>query len=61
MIEGQGIAPDIEVAQDLPDNLKPKSRPPANKPVLQSYIPSDPSADKARNKAYALLRGANAN
>jgi carboxyl-terminal processing protease len=61
VIEGKGVSPDIEVMQDLPDSLKPKSKPPGNKPLLQSYIPADPDADKALNKAYALLRGQSAN
>jgi carboxyl-terminal processing protease len=61
-IEAKGISPDIEVPQDLPDNLKAMARPAgAKKPILQSYIPTDPSADKALNRAYAELRGTHAN
>jgi carboxyl-terminal processing protease len=62
-IETKGIAPDIEVTQDLPDDLKPSAKPviSGKKPVLQSYIPPDPNADKALNRAYAELRGTHAN
>jgi carboxyl-terminal processing protease len=61
-IEAKGISPDIEVPQDLPDNLKSTARSSiGKKPVLQSYIPADPSADKALNRAYAELRGTHAN
>jgi carboxyl-terminal processing protease len=57
VIEGKGISPDIEVTQDLPDNLKPDSKAPAGaQPMLQSFVPSDPQADKALNRAYDLLR-----
>ena len=61
-IEAKGISPDIEVPQDLPDNLKSRAKiVPGKKPVLQSYIPTDPNADKALNRAYAELRGTHAN
>ncbi len=61
-ITGKGISPDVEVAQDVPDNLKSNLKiAGAKKPVLQSYIPPDPSADKALNRAYAELRGTHAN
>jgi carboxyl-terminal processing protease len=61
-IEAKGISPDIEVPQDLPDNLKSTARSGAGKkPVLQSYIPADSSADKSLNRAYAELRGTHAN
>ncbi len=61
-ITSKGISPDIEVPQDMPDTLKSaaKSSGP-KKPVLQSYIPADPSADKALNRAYAELRGSRTN
>lgn len=61
-IAAKGISPDIEVVQDLPDNLKPSAQfVSGKKPILQSYIPSDPNADKALNRAYAELRGTHAN
>jgi carboxyl-terminal processing protease len=61
-ITGKGISPDIEVPQDVPDNLKSSLQIPGTKrPVLQSYIPPDPSADKALNRAYAELRGTHTN
>jgi hypothetical protein len=43
----------------VPDDLKPKSTAKAtnkDQPPLQSYIPSDPKADKALTTAFALLR-----
>jgi carboxyl-terminal processing protease len=61
-ITAKGISPDIEVAQDTPDS--PKSGVKASGPkkqVVQSYIPPDPSADKALNRAYAELRGTHVN
>ena len=62
VIETKGIAPDIEVAQDPPADLKPNDKLVSSKtPLLQSYIPADPSADKALNRAYAELRGTQAN
>jgi carboxyl-terminal processing protease len=56
VIESKGIAPDVEVAQDLPDDLKPTSKPTGDQAALQSWVPSDPQADKALNRAYELLR-----
>jgi carboxyl-terminal processing protease len=56
VIESKGIAPDVEVAQDLPDDLKPASKPTGDQALLQSYVPSDPQADKALNRAFELLR-----
>lgn len=62
VITAKGISPDIEVAQDLPANLKSSiTIPGSKKPVMQSYIPPDPSADKALNRAYAELRGGRTN
>ncbi len=62
IIAAKGISPDIEVMQDVPDNLKPSAKTVSGKkPVLQSYIPPDPNADKALNRAYAELRGTHAN
>jgi carboxyl-terminal processing protease len=61
-IEAKGISPDIEVPQDLPDSPKSTARSAGGKkPILQSYIPPDQSADKALNRAYAELRGTHAN
>jgi len=59
LIQSNGIVPDVEAPQDVPDDLKVKA--PAktkdkDQPALQSYIPPDPSADKALPAAYALLR-----
>ena len=59
LIQSNGIVPDVEASQDVPDDLKVKA--PAktkdkDQPALQSYIPPDPSADKALTAAYALLR-----
>jgi len=57
-IEAKGIAPDVEVLQDLPDDLKPSANAIGKEQVaLQSYIPPDATADKALNAAYATLRG----
>ena len=56
VIESKGIAPDVEVAQDLPDDLKPTSKPSGDQAALQSYVPPDPQADKALNRAFELLR-----
>jgi carboxyl-terminal processing protease len=57
LIEGKGVAPDVEVPQDVPDDLKSdiKLAQSAQRP-LQSYIPPDPKDDKALNAAYDLLR-----
>jgi carboxyl-terminal processing protease len=61
-IVSKGISPDIEVPQDVPDTVKSSAKIPGpKKPVLQSYIPADPAADKALNRAYAELRGTHAN
>jgi carboxyl-terminal processing protease len=56
LIESKGVSPDVEAQQDLPDNLKAQSKPDPKDPLLQSYIPSDPKADKALTVAYDLLR-----
>jgi carboxyl-terminal processing protease len=58
LIESKGLAPDVEAQQDLPDELKwqAKTEPKDKDKVLQSYIPSDPKADKALTVAYDLLR-----
>jgi carboxyl-terminal processing protease len=71
VIEAKGLSPEVEVRQDAPDDLKrdakpndakpgdakPNANPNATKPLpLQSYIPADPKADKALERAYDLLR-----
>jgi carboxyl-terminal processing protease len=59
LIQSNGIVPDVEAPQDVPDALKVKPTAKTKDkdlPVLQSYIPPDPNADKALNAAYALLR-----
>jgi carboxyl-terminal processing protease len=56
VIEKKGISPDVEVAQDLPDDLKPASKAGGDQAALQSYVPSDPQVDKALNRAFELLR-----
>ncbi len=56
VIEKKGIAPDVEVAQDLPDDLKPTAKASGDAAALQSWVPSDPKADKALNRAFELLR-----
>jgi carboxyl-terminal processing protease len=56
VIEKKGIAPDVEVSQDLPDDIKPTSKPPGDQAMLQSWVPADPQADKALNRAFELLR-----
>jgi carboxyl-terminal processing protease len=59
LILGSGIAPDTEVGQDLPDNLKPVTAvklKDKDAPALQSYIPPDAKDDKALIAAFAQLR-----
>ena len=57
VIESNGIAPDVEASQDLPDDVKAQIKSEgAKRPSLQSYIPPDPAADKALTTAYGLLR-----
>jgi carboxyl-terminal processing protease len=62
LIQANGVIPDVEAPQDVPDALKPPAKTAArtgkdkDQPALQSYIPPDPSADKALTTAYALLR-----
>jgi carboxyl-terminal processing protease len=58
LIEAKGIAPDVELHQDLPDELKSQAKTEPKEPPLESYIPRDPKADKALNRAYELLRQA---
>jgi carboxyl-terminal processing protease len=58
LIQSNGIVPDVDAPQDVPDDLKVKAaaKTKDQPPPLQSYIPPDPSADKALTTAYALLR-----
>ena len=59
LIQSNGIVPDVEAPQDVPDALKVKAAAKTtgkDQPALQSYIPPDPAADKALTTAYALLR-----
>jgi len=59
LIQSNGIVPDVEAPQDVPDDLKVKAvakTKDKDQPALQSYIPPDPAADKALTAAYALLR-----
>ena len=69
-IQAQGIAPDIEVLQDVPDALKGRSeiQGEASMPGhlsadgeersgSQSYVPPDEKDDKALRAAFSLLRG----
>jgi carboxyl-terminal processing protease len=59
-IQAHGIKPDIEVMQDVPEEKKPS---PATKGGeepggLQSYVPPDPTNDKALRRALEILRSA---
>jgi carboxyl-terminal processing protease len=69
-IQAQGIAPDIEVLQDVPKDLAPQAqtRSESNLPGhlkaegeeqkgSQSYIPKEAKDDKALQTALALIRG----
>ena len=57
VIAGNGILPDVEVLQDMPEalaaDIKPKE---AGSAAFQSYIPPDPKADKALIVALDMLR-----
>jgi carboxyl-terminal processing protease len=69
-IQAQGIAPDVEVVQDVPDELKARSESKgeasmrghlsgegAEQGGSQSYVPPNEKNDKALQMAYSLLRG----
>jgi carboxyl-terminal processing protease len=69
-IQAQGITPDIEVIQDVPDELKGRADVKgeasmrghlagdgAEQTASQSYVPPDDTRDKALRAAYSLLRG----
>jgi carboxyl-terminal processing protease len=69
-IQAQGVTPDIEVLQDVPDNLKSQidskgeaslrghlKGEGAEQTGSQSYVPPDEADDKALKMALDLLRG----
>jgi carboxyl-terminal processing protease len=73
-IQAQGILPDIELLQDVPDELKGRaemkgeasmrghlSAEGAEQTGSQSYVPPQEKDDKALNAAYNLLRGVSVN
>ncbi|WOH47313.1 S41 family peptidase [Bradyrhizobium sp. sBnM-33] len=73
-IQAQGIAPDVEVLQDVPDELKGRAElkgeasmrghlaaDGAEQTGSQAYVPSNEKDDKALNAAFNLLRGGTVN
>jgi carboxyl-terminal processing protease len=73
-IQARGVAPDIEVLQDVPDELKARadtkgeasirghlSAEGAEQTGSQSYVPPAEKDDKALGAAYNLLRGVTVN
>ncbi len=73
-IQAQGIAPDVEVKQDVPDDLKDRADIKGEASMRghllgdgteqtgsQSYVPPDEKDDKALHAAYNLLRGGTVN
>src|ERR1700692_1847310 len=73
-IQAQGVVPDIEVLQDVPDELKARfdmkgeasmrghlSAEGAEQTGSQSYVPPAEKDDKALGAAYNLLRGVTVN
>jgi carboxyl-terminal processing protease len=73
-IQAQGITPDIQVLQDVPDDLKNRvdirgeasmrghlSAEGAEQTGSQSYVPPNEKDDKALAAAYNLLRGVTVN
>jgi len=73
-IQAQGIAPDVEVLQDVPDELKTRTEMKgeasmrghlaadgAEQGGSQSYVPPAEKDDKALNAAFNLLRGVTVN
>jgi len=73
-IQAKGVAPDIEVLQDVPDELKTRteikgeasmrghlSAEGAEQTGSQSYVPPAEKDDKALGAAYNLLRGVTVN
>jgi carboxyl-terminal processing protease len=73
-IQAKGIAPDIEVLQDVPEELKARTDTKGESSLRghlkadgdeqtgsQSYIPPDPKNDKALKNALDLIRGIQTN
>ena len=73
-IQAKGIEPNIQVLQDVPGDVKTPTEtkgeiglaghlksPGAEQGGSQSYVPPDPTNDKALNLALDLLRGAKTN
>jgi carboxyl-terminal processing protease len=73
-IQAQGIAPDIEILQNVPEELKARADirgeasmrghllgDGAEQTGSQSYVPPDEKDDKALHAAYDLLRGVTVN
>src|SRR5262245_18824488 len=73
-IQAQGITPDIEVLQDVPEELKARTDSGGESSLRghlkgdgqeetgsQSYVPSDPKNDKVLNTALDLMRGVQKN
>jgi len=73
-IQAQGVSPDIEVLQDVPDELKSRSElkgeasmrghlaaDGAEQTGSQSYVPPSDKDDKALGAAFNLLRGVTVN
>ncbi|CAN7547687.1 S41 family peptidase [Bradyrhizobium sp. LjRoot220] len=73
-IQAQGVTPDIEVLQDVPDELKSRAElkgeasmrghlaaDGAEQTGSQSYVPPDVKDDKALGAAFNLLRGVTVN
>jgi len=73
-IQAQGIAPDIEIKQDVPDDMKDRtdirgeasmrghlSADGAEQTGSQSYVPPEEKDDKALGAAFKFLRGVTVN
>jgi carboxyl-terminal processing protease len=57
VITGNGILPDVEVLQDMPEALAADTKTKeVGSAAFQSYIPPDPKADKALTAALDMLR-----
>jgi carboxyl-terminal processing protease len=58
LITGNGVLPDIEALQNVPEELKgDRKSEDKEHATFQSYIPPDPKDDRALMLAYDLLRG----